>query len=75
MGMVIALGEQVRVEGFALAGSHVVTAEGPDAVRAAFVALPADVTVVLLTPRAAAALQDLLGDPDPTAPLTVVLPP
>jgi vacuolar-type H+-ATPase subunit F/Vma7 len=75
MGRVVALGEQVRVGGFALAGSHVVAAEDAAAVRDAFRALPGDVAVVLLTPRAAAAVEDLLVDPSPDAPLTVVLPP
>lgn len=75
MGRVVALGELVRVVGFGLAGSHVVAAEDPGAARAAFAALPGDVAVVVLTPAAAAAVDDLVADPRPGAPLTVVLPP
>ncbi|MEV0694795.1 V-type ATP synthase subunit F [Streptomyces sp. NPDC050388] len=68
-----ALGEQVRVVGFALAGVAVLIAEDPDAVRAAWRTLPEDVELVILTPAAA----DALG-PEPssdTAPLTAVMPP
>ncbi|MFD5493892.1 hypothetical protein ACFYY3_33720 [Streptomyces sp. NPDC001812] len=73
MGRVAALGEQVRVAGFALAGVTVLLAEGPDAVRAAWRTLPKDVELVILTPAAAAAL-----GPEPseaTAPLSAVMPP
>lgn len=64
MSRVVALGEQARVEGFALAAVEVVPAEGPDGVRAAWRALPQDVAVVLLTPAAEAALSgELAGRP------------
>jgi len=70
---VAAIGERVRVAGFALAGVSVLAAEEPDAVRAAWRGLPQDTGLVLLTPAAA----DALG-PGPQAgdrPLTAVLPP
>jgi vacuolar-type H+-ATPase subunit F/Vma7 len=76
---VVAVGERSRVAGFALAGAEVVVAEDPAGVRAAVAALDDDVAVLLLTPRAAAAL----GGPDgagaplelaPGRPLPVVMP-
>ncbi|MGW5213439.1 V-type ATP synthase subunit F [Streptomyces sp. NPDC004051] len=73
MGRVAAIGEQIRVAGFALAGVAVLLAEEPDAVRAAWRTLPEDVELVILTPAAA----DALG-PEPseaTAPLSAVMPP
>jgi vacuolar-type H+-ATPase subunit F/Vma7 len=74
MARVAVLGEQVRVQGFALAGALVLEAGEAAQVRAAWAALAGDVAVVVLTPRAARALQD---QPPPAAglPLTVVLPP
>jgi vacuolar-type H+-ATPase subunit F/Vma7 len=74
MARVAVLGEQVRVQGFALAGALVLEAGDAAQVRAAWASLPGDVAVVVLTPRAARALQD---HPPPGAglPLTVVLPP
>jgi vacuolar-type H+-ATPase subunit F/Vma7 len=53
---VAAIGEPVRVGGFALAGVRVYPAESPDQARAAWHALPAGVDVVILTPAAAGAL-------------------
>lgn len=53
---VAAIGERVRVSGFALAGVLVRDAECAADARRAWGALPADVAVVLLTPAAAAAL-------------------
>jgi vacuolar-type H+-ATPase subunit F/Vma7 len=73
MGRVVALGEEVRVTGFALAGARVVPAETPDAVRAAWTSLEPDVALVLLTPSAAEALAGQLQDPA-AARLTAVLP-
>lgn len=52
---VYALGERALVEGFALAGATVVAAEDHDSVVQAWTSIP-DEAVVLLTPRAAAAL-------------------
>ncbi|WP_438828024.1 hypothetical protein [Streptomyces tropicalis] len=67
-----AIGERTRVGGLALAGVVVLPAEDPGTARAAWDALPADVVLVFLTPRAA----DALGDrPAAGPPLMVVLPP
>ncbi len=71
VGRVAVLGERVRVAGFALAGALVVPAEDGPEVRSAWRALPADVSVVVLTPAAAARLGDVLPDP---ARLTVAMP-
>jgi vacuolar-type H+-ATPase subunit F/Vma7 len=76
---VVAVGERSRVEGFALAGAEVVVAENPADVRSAVAALGDDVAVLLLTPRAAAAVAPPDGavqaDLAPGRPLPVVLPP
>lgn len=70
---VAAIGEAVRVAGFALAGVAVVPAEDGDAARAAWRSLPPEVVAVILTPAAAEAVADLRGDrSDP--PFPVVLP-
>jgi vacuolar-type H+-ATPase subunit F/Vma7 len=71
VGRVAAIGAEVAVQGFGLAGALVLAADGPDEVRAAWRSLPADVTVVILTGDAVAALPDLAGA---ALPLTVVLP-
>ena len=71
MARVAVVGEQVRVQGFALAGAQVLVAEDAQAVRAAWRSLDGDVAVVVLTDRAAAAL----GDELERWPLTVVMPP
>ena len=67
---IAALGEWSAIRGFALAGVRTVTAEDPDAVRAAWAALEHDVAVVILTASAA----DVLGEPPRHGPLTVVRP-
>ena len=74
MGRIAAIGAEHRVQGFALAGALLVAAETPDAVRSAWAALDPDVTLVILTPSAAAALGDRLDDPSSTR-LTAVMPP
>ena len=61
MSQAAVIGEAVRTAGFALAGAVVVTAETPEETRAAWRALPADVAVLVLTPRAAAWLGDALA--------------
>jgi vacuolar-type H+-ATPase subunit F/Vma7 len=71
-GGVAALGERARVVGFGLAGALVRVAESPDAVRAAWSALPGDVAVVVLTPAAAEALG---AERARGWPVTVVMPP
>jgi vacuolar-type H+-ATPase subunit F/Vma7 len=68
---VAVIGEDVRVEGFGLAGALVCPAYGETAVRAAWDALEEDVSVVLLTPAAAAALAGVA----PGSRLTAVMPP
>lgn len=70
MGRVAAIGEAVRVQGLGLAGVLVLAAEDPESVRAHWAGLPSDIAVVLLTPGAAAVL-----GPNPTGPLTAVMPP
>jgi len=73
VGQLVVLGEEARVSGFALGGASVIYAEDPASVRAAWASLPADVAVVVLTERAAAALGgDVTGD-GPV--LSVVMPP
>jgi len=73
MGRVVALGEAVRVEGFALAGATVLVAEAPDAVCRTWESMPDDVAVVLLTTNAAAALAH--GEAPRKDVLTAVMPP
>jgi len=67
---VAAIGAQVRVQGFALAGAVVHVAEDAEAARAAWDALADDVAVVVLTPAAARAL----AEADTGGRLTVVMP-
>lgn len=66
------LGELSRLEGYRLAGVGVLAAETDDDVRTAWQSLTEDTLVVLLTPRAAAALGNALAEPG--VPMTVVLP-
>ncbi len=73
MGRVVALGEAVRVEGFALAGATVLVADVPDAVCRTWESLPDDVAVVLLTTDAAAVLAQ--GEAAPKDVLIAVMPP
>lgn len=70
MSRIAAIGESVRVGGLGLAGVLILPGDDPEAVRKSWAALPTDVTVVVLTPSAAAVLDDQL-----TARLTVVMPP
>jgi vacuolar-type H+-ATPase subunit F/Vma7 len=70
MSTIAVLGEQHRVEGFALAGATVLDAADADSVRDAWARLPDDVAVVVLTPAAADALEDVVQE----RPLRVVLP-
>lgn len=60
MSAIVALGERRSVEGFALAGVHVVPVADRAAARAAWEQLGADVALVLLTARAREFLADLL---------------
>lgn len=70
MSRVAAIGEQGRVQGYALAGAEVCRATTPEEVRAAWLDLAQDVSVVILTPAASQALEDV-GSGDR---LTVVIP-
>jgi vacuolar-type H+-ATPase subunit F/Vma7 len=56
VGLVVVLGESVRVLGYALAGAKTIVAETPDQVHRAWDALDGDVTLVVLTPFAAETL-------------------
>lgn len=69
MSSVVVIGEGVA--GYRLAGAHVVEAEGPVPVRAAWDALPEDTGLVLLTPAARAALG---AEPDRRRLLVAVIP-
>lgn len=53
MSQAAVIGESVRTAGFALAGALVFPAENADEVREAWSSLPADVAILVLTPRAA----------------------
>jgi len=68
---IVVLGEEARVEGFALGGGEVIAAATADQVRDAWEALDVDVGVVVLTPAAARALE---GVPARPRLLTVVMP-
>jgi vacuolar-type H+-ATPase subunit F/Vma7 len=58
MSEVVAIGAGSQVRGFVLAGARVCLAETPEAVREAWAALPDSVGFVILTPAAAAALEE-----------------
>jgi vacuolar-type H+-ATPase subunit F/Vma7 len=70
MGTVVVIGEEALVRGFGLVGAAILPASGPERVRAAWHGLTPDVSLVILTPAAAAAL----GRSDPAGPLVAVLP-
>jgi vacuolar-type H+-ATPase subunit F/Vma7 len=68
------LGESAAVQGYALAGVEVLTAETPEEVRRAWALLTDEVAVVILTARAAEALgAEATGEGEATR-LTVVVP-
>ncbi|MFG1969027.1 hypothetical protein ACGFJC_06855 [Nonomuraea fuscirosea] len=67
MGRVAVLGERARVADFGLAGALTLPAATADEVRRAWLTLPPDVLVVVLTPMAA----KVLGPPRDR--LTVVM--
>jgi vacuolar-type H+-ATPase subunit F/Vma7 len=62
MSRAVAIGEAVRVAGYALAGVEVRPAESPGAALNAWRTLDLDTQLVLLTPAAAAALEGLLTE-------------
>lgn len=69
MGRVAAIGEAIRVQGFALAGVLTLPGDTPADARASWLVLPSDVDVVILTPQAAEALATTRSGP-----LRVVMP-
>lgn len=56
MGLVVAIGESVYIQGYAVAGATTVVARTPEEVRRAWEGLDEVVSLVVLTPHAAAAL-------------------
>ncbi len=72
MSKIVALGDDDRLDGFALAGATVVTATTDDELRAAWSALDSDVGLVILSTHASEVLEPLLGGR--TDLLTAVLP-
>lgn len=71
MSRVVAIGSDLELAGYALAGVEVAAADDPDAVRRAWAGLGRDVGLVLLTRDAATAVPDRADRPDL---LCVVLP-
>lgn len=73
MSRVAVIGEEARIQGFALAGVITYPAETENEARSAWRSLSGEVAVVILTPRAAGCLAGHLEQrPDV---LTVVMPP
>lgn len=62
-GRIVAIGNESRVIGFALAGVLPVPVRTAADARAAWAALPTDVALVVLTPAAAEALAEELSHP------------
>ncbi len=71
MSAVCAIGEEVLLEGYALLGVSLLPAEDAVAARAAWESLPGEAQLVVLTPKARAALGKHLHGRDL---LVVVLP-
>jgi vacuolar-type H+-ATPase subunit F/Vma7 len=61
MSRAAVIGEELRVQGYTLAGAVVCAADDKAAAVRAWRMLPGDVAVVVLTPRAAAWLADELA--------------
>jgi vacuolar-type H+-ATPase subunit F/Vma7 len=72
MARIVAIGEEARIMGFALAGVMIYPAADAKAVRAAWQELRDDVELVILTPLAAKALGHEVARTRP--PLTAVMP-
>jgi vacuolar-type H+-ATPase subunit F/Vma7 len=64
MSRIVAIGEELKLAGYALAGVEVVAADGPEAIQAAWNRLGTDVGLVLVTAEAACGLPELAGRPD-----------
>jgi len=73
MGQIVVIGEALRIRGFALAGATVLPAGSVGAARERWSSLPEDVEVVLLTPMAREALEEVLNERGTTK-LVVTLP-
>lgn len=73
MSRVAVIGEETRIQGFALAGVATHRAETDEEARSAWRSLGADVAVVILTPGAADRLASQLRQRPEV--LTVVMPP
>jgi vacuolar-type H+-ATPase subunit F/Vma7 len=71
MSRIVAIGDELELAGYALAGVEVVPAHGPEAIQGAWNRLGSDVGLVLVTAEAVRGLPDLAGRPDL---LYVVLP-
>jgi vacuolar-type H+-ATPase subunit F/Vma7 len=72
MSTIVALGEDDRLIGFALAGASVIGTVTDEDVRSAWERLGRDVGLVVLSARAATVLEPLLGERSDV--LTTVLP-
>ena len=72
MSTVVALGDDDRLDGFALAGATVIEVESDEELRSAWDELGPDVGLVILSARASQVLQPVLGDR--TDLLTAVVP-
>lgn len=59
---VVAIGDELRIAGYALAGVDTVPASSDDEARAAWRELPDDTVLLLLTPDADRALAELLDE-------------
>ena len=72
MNRIVGIGANHEIEGFSLAGVHVIAASTDAEVTAAWAGLGRDVGLVVLSPAAARGLQDRLGSRQDL--LTVVMP-
>jgi vacuolar-type H+-ATPase subunit F/Vma7 len=72
VGRIVAIGEEARIMGFALAGVVLCPAADAVAVRAAWRDLRSDDALIILTPAAAEVLGDDVARTRP--PLTAVMP-
>ena len=64
MSSIVAIGDRMKLAGYALAGVGIEHATDPDQVREAWLGLGSDVELVLLTIEARQALPDPLGRGD-----------
>ncbi len=65
MTRIVAIGRVHELAGYALAGVDVIDASDPDGVQHAWASLTDDVSLVLVTAEARAALPERLGAGDP----------